>query len=89
MTTPPEPLGSVRAVDGGWWDRAQTGRSPDLDAVLALGGARVGFALLEPSPDELAAALGYALGTTDSVAAAGDWQPGYRGLAYRYAFWPM
>jgi len=38
------------------------------DALLALGMELVvGFALLQPPPDEPPAALGYALGTTDSV----------------------
>ena len=49
----------------------------------------VGFALLQPPPDEPPAALRYSLGTTDSIAAAGDRQPGCCGLADRYAFRPM
>ena len=64
MTTLPRPPGTVRHVDGGWWDRLRRVDPRIWDALLALGVVAVGvlaFALRDQRPDEPSAALGFAL----------------------------
>ena len=64
MTTLAAPPGTVRHVDGGWWDRLRRVDPRIWDALLALGVVAVGvlaFALREQRPDEPPAALGFAL----------------------------
>jgi signal transduction histidine kinase len=64
MTTPARPAGTVRLVDGGWWDRLRRVDPRIWDALLALGVVAVGllaFALREQRPDEPPAAFGFAM----------------------------
>jgi signal transduction histidine kinase len=64
MTTRPPPPGTVRPVDGGWWDRLRRVDPRIWDALLALGVVAVGvvaFALRQHRADEPPAALGFAL----------------------------
>jgi signal transduction histidine kinase len=64
MTTLPRPPGSVRQVDGGFWDRLRRVDPRIWDALLALGAVAAGvltFALREHRPDEPPAVLGFAL----------------------------
>ena len=93
MTTLPWPPGAVRLVDGGWWDRLRRVDHRITDALLAAwhgagrrGGVRVpgAFARRAAGGERI-----HAGGRLTQLPPAGDWQPGYRGFAYRYAFWPM
>jgi signal transduction histidine kinase len=64
MTTRPPTPGTVRLVDGGWWERLRRVDPRIWDALLALGMVAVGvlaFALRDQRPDEPPAALGFAL----------------------------
>ena len=64
MTTLPRAAGTVRSVEGGWWDRLRRVDPRIWDALLALSLVVLGvvvFALRQPRPDEPPAALGYAL----------------------------
>jgi len=64
MTTLRPPPGTVRPVDGGWWERLRRVDPKIWDALLALGVVAVGvlvFALRDQRPDEPPAALGFAL----------------------------
>ena len=64
MTTRPPTPGTVRLVDGGWWDRLRRVDPRIWDGLLALGMVVVGvlaFALRDRRPDEPPAALGFAL----------------------------
>ena len=64
MTTLPRSAGTVRPVDGGWWDRLRRVDPRIWDALLALGvvaGGVLAFALRQHRPDEPPAALGFAL----------------------------
>jgi signal transduction histidine kinase len=64
MTTRPPPPGTVRLVDGGWWERVRRVDPRIWDGLLALGMVAVGvlaFALRDQRPDEPPAALGFAL----------------------------
>jgi signal transduction histidine kinase len=64
MTTRPPTPGTVRLVDGGWWERLRRVDHRIWDALLALGMVAVGvlaFALRDQRPDEPPAALGFAL----------------------------
>jgi len=64
MTTRPTAPGTVRPVDGGWWDRLRRVDPRIWDGLLALGMVVVGvlaFALRDRRPDEPPAALGFAL----------------------------
>jgi signal transduction histidine kinase len=63
MTTRPPTPGTVRPVDGGWWDRLRRVDPRIWDGLLALGMVVVGvlaFALRD-RPDEPPAALGFTL----------------------------
>ena len=64
MTTRPPTPGTVRPVDGGWWDRLRRVDPRIWDGLLALGAVVLGvlaFALRDQRPDEPPAALGFAL----------------------------
>jgi len=64
MTTRPPTPGTVRLVDGGWWERLRRVDPRIWDGLLALGMDVVGvlaFALRDQRPDEPPAALGFAL----------------------------
>jgi signal transduction histidine kinase len=64
MTTCPPTPGTVRLVDGGWWERLRRVDPRIWDGLLALGMVAVGvlaFALRDQRPDEPPAALGFAL----------------------------
>jgi signal transduction histidine kinase len=64
MTTRPPTPGTVRLVDGGWWERLRRVDPRIWDALLALGMVAVGvlaFVLRDQRPDEPPAALGFAL----------------------------
>ena len=64
MTTLRPPPGTVRPVDGGWWERLRRVDPRIWDALLALGvvvGGVLAFALRQQRPDEPPAALGFAL----------------------------
>ena len=64
MTTRPPTPGTVRLVDGAWWDRLRRVDPRIWDGLLALGMVVVGvlaFALRDRRPDEPPAALGFAL----------------------------
>jgi signal transduction histidine kinase len=64
MTTRPPTPGTVRLVDGGWWDRLRRVDPRIWDGLLALGMVVVGvlaFALRDRRPDEPPAALGFTL----------------------------
>jgi signal transduction histidine kinase len=64
MTTRPPTPGTVRLVDGGWWERLRRVDPRIWDGLLALGMVAVGvlaFALRDQRPDEPPAVLGFAL----------------------------
>jgi len=64
MTTRPPTPGTVRLVDGGWWERLRRVDPRIWDALLAIGMVAVGvlaFALRDQRPDEPPAALGFGL----------------------------
>ena len=64
MTTRPPTPGTVRLVDGGWWERLRRVDPRIWDGLLALGMVAVGllaFALRDQRPDEPPAAIGFAL----------------------------
>ena len=64
MTTRPPTPGTVRLVDGGWWERLRRVDPRIWDTLLALGMVAVGvlaFALRDQRPDEPPAALGFVL----------------------------
>ena len=64
MTTRPPTPGTVRLVDGAWWDRLRRVDPRIWDGLLALGAVVVGvlaFAVRDRRPDEPPAALGFAL----------------------------
>ncbi len=64
MTAPASSAGTVRLVDGGWWDRLRRVDPRIWDALLALGVVAVdllAFALREHRPDEPPAAFGFAM----------------------------
>src|SRR5262245_6460750 len=64
MTTLRASTGTVRHVDGGWWDRLRRVDPRIWDALLALGAVVVGalaFAFRLHRPDEPPAAVGFAL----------------------------
>jgi signal transduction histidine kinase len=64
MTTLRASPGTVRLVDGGWWDRLRRVDPRIWDALLALGAVAagaLGFALRVHRPDEPPAAVGFAL----------------------------
>ena len=64
MTTPAPSAGTVRRVDGAWWDRFRRVDPRIWDALLALGVVAfglLGFALRDQRPDEPPALFGFAL----------------------------
>jgi signal transduction histidine kinase len=64
MTTPAPSAGTVRRVDGAWWDRLRRVDPRIWDALLALGVVAfglLGFALRDQRPDEPPALFGFAL----------------------------
>jgi signal transduction histidine kinase len=73
MTTRCPSAGTVRHVDGGWWDRLRRVDPRIWDALLALGVVGVGllaFALRAHRPDEPPALFGFALVVVAGVSLA-------------------